>query len=57
VHPRRGEKSAQRIDSKGVEERPLRRRVCKMKKIKGKEKDTLTGWNVPKMRPGCKLRI
>ena len=35
VRPRRDGKSAQGIDSKRVEEGPLRKRVRKMKNIKG----------------------
>ena len=33
--PRRNEKSAEVIDKQRVEERPSRRRVCNIKKIKG----------------------
>jgi hypothetical protein len=35
IHPRCDGKSAQRIDCKGVEECPLRKRVRKIKKRKG----------------------
>ena len=49
VRPRRDGKSAQGIESKRVEEGPLRKRVRKMKNIKGiarKHAETSARWSV-----------